>query len=93
MAQLFDPREVLKAPGPRLIQVCGEPVRMFTGTVGGVIGTEPRGEGGFGYDPLFIWPPAGLTFAEMSLESKNMVSHRGRALNKVIRFIKAAQNP
>jgi XTP/dITP diphosphohydrolase len=42
--------------------------------------TQPRGEGGFGYDPLFWVPEVGLTFAEMSPTQKEAVSHRGQAL-------------
>ncbi|WP_254840063.1 non-canonical purine NTP pyrophosphatase [Natronomonas marina] len=53
------------------------PVKLFTGAVPGRI-VEPRGEGGFGYDPIFEHD--GRTFAEMSPEEKNAVSHRGRAL-------------
>ncbi len=50
----------------------------------GYIADGLRGEGGFGYDPLFIYEPAGLTFAEMSAEEKNTVSHRGRALKRAL---------
>ncbi|MCL2367871.1 MAG: RdgB/HAM1 family non-canonical purine NTP pyrophosphatase [Oscillospiraceae bacterium] len=50
------------------------------GRVEGEILREPRGEGGFGYDPVFYVPEAGQTLAEMSAEEKNQVSHRGRAL-------------
>ena len=46
----------------------------------GIILDEERGEGGFGYDPLFFSPELGKTFAEASPEEKNSVSHRGRAL-------------
>ncbi len=46
----------------------------------GVILDSPRGENGFGYDPLFFYPPEAKTFAEMSREEKSRVSHRGRAL-------------
>jgi len=46
----------------------------------GYIAESPRGDGGFGYDPLFIYEPTGVSFAEMSAEDKNKVSHRGRAL-------------
>jgi XTP/dITP diphosphohydrolase len=46
----------------------------------GRILTAPRGESGFGYDPLFYYEPAGKTFAEMTPTEKNAVSHRGRAL-------------
>lgn len=55
------------------------PVKLFAGSVPGTI-VEPRGEGGFGYDPIFEHD--GTTFAEMSAEEKNAVSHRGRALAK-----------
>ncbi|MEF8886476.1 MAG: non-canonical purine NTP pyrophosphatase [Haloarculaceae archaeon] len=55
------------------------PVKLFEGVVPGTI-VEPRGEGGFGYDPIF--EHAGKTFAEMDTEEKNAVSHRGRALAK-----------
>ena len=48
----------------------------------GRIATAPRGPSGFGYDPLFIYEPAGLTFAEMGEAPKNRVSHRGRALRR-----------
>jgi XTP/dITP diphosphohydrolase len=49
------------------------------GTVEGVIAPEPRGAGGFGYDPIFYYPPAGRTLAELGDEDKSAVSHRGRA--------------
>lgn len=49
----------------------------------GRIAEAPRGSGGFGYDPLFIYEPAGLTFAEMEPGGKNEVSHRGKALRGV----------
>ena len=50
------------------------------GTVEGVIGYEPKGSNGFGYDPLFYVPKLGKTFAELSEEEKNDNSHRGNAL-------------
>jgi len=49
------------------------------GVVEGVLLGTPRGEGGFGYDPLFFYPPLGQSFAELSAEEKNRVSHRARA--------------
>ena len=58
----------------------GDRVETFEGAVPGTI-VEPRGEGGFGYDPIFEHD--GTTFAEMSTERKNAVSHRGRALAKL----------
>ena len=50
------------------------------GTVEGVLLEAPRGVGGFGYDPLFYYPPLGATFAEIPAEAKRAVSHRGRAM-------------
>lgn len=52
----------------------------FRGAVEGVILAEPRGSGGFGYDPLFFHPPSGCTFGEIDPRRKQEVSHRGRAL-------------
>jgi XTP/dITP diphosphohydrolase len=58
-------------------------VATAEGTCEGFILTEPRGTGGFGYDPLFYFPEYGKTFAELPPEVKNQVSHRGRALAKL----------
>jgi XTP/dITP diphosphohydrolase len=55
----------------------------WEGRVAGIIADEVRGEGGFGYDPIFLYPPAGKTFAEMDAEEKNAVSHRGRAVREL----------
>jgi XTP/dITP diphosphohydrolase len=49
----------------------------------GVITEEPRGENGFGYDPVFYYPKLGKTFAQISREEKNRVSHRGKALEEL----------
>ena len=57
-----------------------EPTVTVEGSVRGTILTEERGSGGFGYDAVFYYPPAGKTFAEMTAEEKNAVSHRGQAL-------------
>lgn len=58
----------------------GRVVAHSVGTVGGFITEKPRGKGGFGYDPIFYYPPFGRTFGECSPEEKRAVSHRGRAL-------------
>lgn len=50
------------------------------GTCEGLISLEPKGQGGFGYDPLFYVPDYDKTFAELSLDEKNAISHRGKAL-------------
>ena len=55
-------------------------VQIADGTVEGVILEAPRGTGGFGYDPLFYLPELGKTMAEIDLETKLSLSHRGRAL-------------
>jgi non-canonical purine NTP pyrophosphatase (RdgB/HAM1 family) len=57
---------------------------LFTvrGTVEGLIADTPRGKGGFGYDPLFLYPPEGKTFGEMQQDDKNKISHRSQALAK-----------
>ena len=65
----------------------GQPLKSFTGMVRGEILREKKGSQGFGYDPLFYYPPLGKTFAELSLEEKNLVSHRARALRQVREFI------
>ncbi len=51
----------------------------------GIILESPQGDNGFGYDPLFFYPPASKTFAEMTIEEKSTVSHRGRALAELKR--------
>jgi non-canonical purine NTP pyrophosphatase (RdgB/HAM1 family) len=58
-------------------------VRAFTGTLNGVLTTELRGEGGFGYDPIFLPEGHDRTFAEMSSEEKNEISHRRLAVDEL----------
>jgi XTP/dITP diphosphohydrolase len=53
----------------------------------GMISSEKKGQEGFGYDPIFFYPPLGKTFAELSPDQKNTVSHRGRALDKLYAFL------
>jgi XTP/dITP diphosphohydrolase len=62
---------------------------LFEGSVEGVILEEPSGAGGFGYDPLFYYPPFGCTFGEASEERKLAVSHRGQAFGKMLRSLQA----
>lgn len=57
----------------------GDEMAYFSGECRGLVSFEPRGEFGFGYDPVFYLPELGKTMAELTLEEKNRLSHRGRA--------------
>lgn len=62
---------------------------LFEGIVKGTISTSEKGDGGFGYDPVFIPDTSnGLTFAEMSIEQKNLISHRARAIEAFVKWVK-----
>lgn len=65
---------------------------LFEGIVRGEIALEQHGEGGFGYDPLFFPEGGDLTFAQMSSEEKNAISHRGRAVRKLAEFLQQMGN-
>ncbi len=65
----------------------GRALAVVTDRVDGQILEAPRGEGGFGYDPVFFFPPLGKTFAELSPEEKNQHSHRSRAFRKLLEFL------
>lgn len=56
---------------------------VVRGTIEGIIGYESRGENGFGYDPIFFVPELNKSTAELSMDEKNKISHRGKALDKV----------
>lgn len=73
----FDCVMVLAAPDGRTWQAAGR--------VDGLITFEKRGQGGFGYDPVFFYLPADRTFAQMDQDEKNRVSHRYRALEALVR--------
>ena len=66
--------------------------REFEGIVRGTLLTAPRGEGGFGYDPLFVPDGHTETFAEMPLSEKNKLSHRARALEKLVAYLVATRS-
>ena len=63
--------------------------RFFDGRLEGMILDAPRGEGGFGYDPLFLIPEYGKSLAELPLEIKNRISHRSRALRQALVYLLA----
>lgn len=65
---------------------------LFEGTVEGEIIRERRGVGGFGYDPVFIATGSDRTFAEIPLSEKNLISHRAKAMRKLIEFL-SRDNP
>lgn len=60
---------------------------VFEGIVRGTIAKSPRGDGGFGYDPVFIPEGHTRTFAEMTMEEKNQMSHRALAVAKLVEFL------
>ena len=62
--------------------------KQFEGIVNGEILTEKRGDSGFGYDPIFKPEGFDQSFAEMGLEDKNKISHRGRAVQKLVDYLK-----
>jgi len=65
----------------------GRVIYEATGIVSGEIAPQPRGTNGFGYDPIFYYPPFGCTLAELDLERKATVSHRGQAFGELRRAI------
>ena len=67
----------------------GRVVFEAAGTIEGRIADRPAGGGGFGYDPIFFYPPYGCTLAEVSAERKAAVSHRGRAFRKLRDFLES----
>lgn len=67
-------------------------LRTSTGTCEGIIAGSPRGEGGFGYDPLFYVPEYGKTFAELDAAVKNKISHRAKALAGAVDILSKLKN-
>jgi XTP/dITP diphosphohydrolase len=62
--------------------------KIFSGTCEGTLLREYRGSGGFGYDPLFLPKESDSTFAEISSEEKAKISHRARALGKLMEYLR-----
>jgi XTP/dITP diphosphohydrolase len=68
--------------------ILNENILYFEGKINGNISMFPKGESGFGYDPIFVPEGSLLSFAELSVEEKNQISHRRLALNKLIDYLK-----
>ena len=66
----------------------GRTIAVFRGTAEGIILDAPRGNNGFGYDPLFYFPQIGKTFAELTAAEKARYSHRGKAFHKFLEWMK-----
>jgi XTP/dITP diphosphohydrolase len=69
----------------------GQAIAVVTDHVQGTILSSPSGSGGFGYDPVFYYPPLKKTFAELTAEEKNLHSHRGKAFRKLFAALDASQ--
>jgi XTP/dITP diphosphohydrolase len=79
------PKEKRTARFRCVIAICWDidNVETVEGVAEGFIAEDNVGSGGFGYDPVFYYPPSGKRFSEMTLEEKNLVSHRGKALQEI----------
>lgn len=69
----------------------GRLIRTFRGEVEGELLLDARGAGGFGYDPLFYYPPFGCSFGEVPLDLKQTVSHRSKALASMREFLRTIE--
>jgi len=70
-----------------VVAEAGKLLGLFSAAAEGIVLEEPRGQDGFGYDPIFYFPGLGKTFAEISREEKNLHSHRGKAFRKTLDFL------
>lgn len=64
--------------------------KIFIGKCDGIIASKPKGDFGFGYDPLFFIPELGKTYGELTIKEKSKISHRGRAIEGLKEFLKKA---
>ncbi len=88
MAGVPDERRTARFRCVIAIATVGGDVRYADGVFEGRIGCEPRGEHGFGYDPIFVVPGRGVTSAELPPDEKNRISHRGQAAAKACDILK-----
>ncbi|HET6400718.1 MAG TPA: RdgB/HAM1 family non-canonical purine NTP pyrophosphatase [Candidatus Kapabacteria bacterium] len=91
LLQEMEGKENRRAKFSTVIAYCDDrnEEHLFRGEVNGTIAREPRGTNGFGYDPVFIPDGGSNTFAEMSDEEKNAISHRGRALRAFAKYLRS----
>jgi len=85
LSKLRDVPEMQRTAQFRCVIAIAEPngkVELCSGICPGIIIAKPRGDNGFGYDPIFLIPELGKTMAELTLEEKNLISHRARAAEK-----------
>jgi XTP/dITP diphosphohydrolase len=94
VAKLLDELRTTGTRNRRACFVCvlalaqrGQILAIISDAVEGVIADQPRGGGGFGYDPVFIVPELGKSFSELSGDTKHRHSHRGKAFRKLLRYI------
>lgn len=66
----------------------GQSIAVVSDRALGILTNEPRGSGGFGYDPIFLFPELGRTYAELTSAEKNQYSHRGKAFRKIVQALK-----
>jgi XTP/dITP diphosphohydrolase len=91
LSRLKDVPEAKRSARFRCVIAIAQPdgkVELCQGECEGVITLEPRGNFGFGYDPIFYLPGLGKTMAELTLEEKNRVSHRGRAAREASKLLR-----
>lgn len=70
-----------------VLSLKGSIIKEIREVVKGCVSTQAKGEFGFGYDPIFFYPPLEKTMAELPVDEKNQISHRGKALKKLRRFL------
>ncbi|MBI3871699.1 MAG: RdgB/HAM1 family non-canonical purine NTP pyrophosphatase [candidate division Zixibacteria bacterium] len=88
LADLPDERRAARFRSVAALALGDNEVKLFTGEVRGIITREPRGNGGFGYDPVFFVPELNCTFAEAAPEAKSRLSHRGQAFRQVAKQLR-----